>query len=862
MNDFIPLCRRVLSARWLAVLFCSAAWTATCCPARADTADERFLAGLRQRQLYRLAETFCQQRLAEQGLPIEEHAALVVEFSRTLAEHAWQESPPKADPLWRRAMEVPADFARDHPDAPGALLARVQAALVLLARGELIRQQAEVRGQDQRTLAEARGYLSTARRELLACATLAADRLRELGDSGRDKPGFLSRAELVALANNLRYQLARVSRNQAECYAPDTPDRHNALSLATEHLQPLTELDAEDPLYWPSRLEVVHCLRLARDYDEADERLASLLSADPPADIRQRALAEQILLPLDQDRLAEALKLADQLSAADMSAAPEVAFASLRVQLKAWRAAAEQQDVAASKRYEQQASALVDDIQRLHGPYWTRRAESLLAGSVAKTGGGSDLAVLIRAAEAEYRAGQIDNSLDAYDRARQQAAQDGQQEEAFKLGYTAASIEHQRKQHAAAAERFRALSLASPDESQAPAAHLLAIYNAGQAAKTNAKAANGKDPLAEYVAMLDEHLRQWPKGSTTGQIEMLRAKLAESRGDWPAAVAAYRGVPTDQEQFAEAVDGAVYGYGKWLAQLQNDQEAAVNVANDGARWFESLFLGTDNRWPARWGQIDRTAALAAARLWLAAGERAVPRAERIVTEALAGTRADETDEAVVWRADASCLLIAALARQGRLDEARDEVDKLETVRPQAMQQLLEELSGLNGKLPKQQQAPLAELQGRVARLAGGRNGQLGKSAQRAIDLAQARAHAAAGRTTEAIAAYAALAEKYPREGQIQEEYALALSAAKDRKTLELALAKWHEVETKSRAGGDRWLRARYQLAAVLYRLGDHKRSATVINSTRVLHPELGGKELQQRFLKLLEKVQPPESGAK
>ena len=114
---------------------------------------------------------------------------------------------------------------------------------------------------------------------------------------------------------------------------------------------------------------------------------------------------------------------------------------------------------------------------------------------------------------------------------------------------------------------------------------------------------------------------------------------------------------------------------------------------------------------------------------------------------------------------------------------------------------------------------------------------------------------AGGQTAAAIEAFAGLSQKYPRDGQIQEDFALALSAAKDRKTLEMAREKWHEVETKSRAGGDRWFRARYQLAAVMFRLGDRDKASTVITSTQALYPSLGGPELQGRFEALLKRME-------
>src|SRR5580704_6298888 len=52
--------------------------------ARAETLDERFVDGLRQRQLLSLAEKYCRAALVRQDLPIERRAEMSIELSRCL----------------------------------------------------------------------------------------------------------------------------------------------------------------------------------------------------------------------------------------------------------------------------------------------------------------------------------------------------------------------------------------------------------------------------------------------------------------------------------------------------------------------------------------------------------------------------------------------------------------------------------------------------------------------------------------------------------------------------------------------------------------------------------------------------------
>lgn len=55
-----------------------------------------------------------------------------------------------------------------------------------------------------------------------------------------------------------------------------------------------------------------------------------------------------------------------------------------------------------------------------------------------------------------------------------------------------------------------------------------------------------------------------------------------------------------------------------------------------------------------------------------------------------------------------------------------------------------------------------------------------------------------------------------------------------------------------------WLDARYGLALALYRSGDPKHALDLIDATAILHPELGGGELREKFIRLRQKLGPHE----
>lgn len=57
------------------------------------SSDQRFLAGLRERKLFELAVTYCQERLADPQLPNSRRAELTIELSLSLAEQAVNSAP-------------------------------------------------------------------------------------------------------------------------------------------------------------------------------------------------------------------------------------------------------------------------------------------------------------------------------------------------------------------------------------------------------------------------------------------------------------------------------------------------------------------------------------------------------------------------------------------------------------------------------------------------------------------------------------------------------------------------------------------------------------------------------------------------
>ncbi|HXT58183.1 MAG TPA: tetratricopeptide repeat protein, partial [Pirellulales bacterium] len=560
--------------------------------AAADTMEQRFLDGLRGRRLYELAEAYCRGESADTGLFARRRAELAVELSRTFADHALQVVPDEREALWTQALAAVDDLMRQEPNHPRRVLLEAQRGLVQLARGELARQEAEILGGSQQRFERAREELRAAVAALQTARETLTAELRRANLSKRSDPERPSGDELASLERNLNYQLARAFRNQGQSYPAGSEDRTNSLGQAIERLKPLAEGDYDDEVVWLGRLDEIVCERLLEDYPAAARRLALLDQREPPPGIEASARAEEIRLALGRGQLREALALleAGRMVAGQPSADLDYAF--LETYAASWRAAGKAGDVEGAARLQAQAADLIQDIDRLYGPYWSRRAETLLAGSVSSASGPKDAKLLIRAAESLFRAGQFEQAVAAYDQAAEQAAQTKQDDLAFDAGYTAAVVEQEQGRRRKAAERFRRLALSLPKHAKAGDAHLLAIYNTAQAAKTDPAAA-----ADEYPALLQEHLQHFSRATSANQARLWLGKLRERQRDYSAAIAAYRDISADDPRYLEAVEGMARSHKNRLAELSAAGEPTREAAQQAARYFEQLVLGDRNKLP-------------------------------------------------------------------------------------------------------------------------------------------------------------------------------------------------------------------------------------------------------------------------
>ena len=802
--------------------------------------DSRLVSGLRERRLFTLAETYCNERLANSRLDEASHVELAVELVRTYAEHALNSRGTERDSLWRQAHETASVF-KDGKQ-PRAVLVRVQDALTVLARGELARMESQVAAKPDESLTLARDVL----REATVSLTAIDRELSETISSRRRnplRPNELSAEELMSLQNHVRFQLARSFKNQAQCFPAKSSDRTASLTAAIDQLeQPLSQLAPGQTLYVDLRLEQIVCLRLLGDTAGAASYLKTLsgdgLSPQEQLEVR----AERIRWNLARDEPADALKVIGEGRKVGSETSAELDFSFLETYVSLWKAAADARDQDEADSWRDKSVATAQFVEQEHGPYWARRAEILLVRIGAGSGDGS-VEILRRTADDLYRRGNLEDAVAAYDKAATAAIKSKAVDQSFTLSYKAALVLQQQKRYAEAAARFKKLALTLNTQPHAANAHLLAIANTRQASATAGKW------LESYPTLLREHLTNWPSSVSASTAAFWLGEFEMGSWRWSSAIEALSQVTENSEHFAAAVKALGTCWLKRLEELRaGDQSVEEELARAG-EVLREIILGADSQPPTEWTQALREAVISMAAIRLQYGSREFSEVESLLKASLAGMP-EPTDE---WQVAANSLLVGIIARQpGRENDAREMLKQVGAASTDQLFELFQQITKLAQSTSGSAQTDLAKFVVDIAQRLESKRGMLGAAQKLSLDRGLAAALAATGEVTAARDRFAQLAKDHPSNGGVQKDYGQFLLDRDDKDSWQQALEQWRRVATRTRPRTARWFLAKYSVALAQYRLKDKEGAAKLIRYLEATE-DLEASGLEEEFADLLKR---------
>ncbi|HUE70143.1 MAG TPA: hypothetical protein VMP01_04570 [Pirellulaceae bacterium] len=806
------------------------------------SADARFLAGLRQRRLFELAEKYARDKLAEQTIKPVEQADLSIELIRTLAQHAAFARPEERDALWKAARTTAADFLRTDEKHPRLILVRVQDALTPLLQGELARQELEAGGAPAGGVDGAKALVREATR-LLEALSSELDREIPIRRRATLKEGELTGDELFSLQHHVQHQLARAQRNQGLLYEPKSVDRTSSLQQARETLQQALRQSTDDPkLIAQLRLDLAICQRLLGEHEGCQQLLKELEPPEIPTAVRLTARAELIRLAIDRQQLAAAQKLVEEGRLIDGQASAELDLATLEMCLAQLQSASLTNDKPAIEKWQKLAAQQARLLTEQHGSYWGRRADQLLVRSLPQ-GSIGNAELLMRTADSLYLKGEFDQAIAAYDQAADKASRAGDDKAALELSYKAALVQEERKLHQDAADRFCARAVQLKAQPAAAAAHLRGVWNAAQEVRRDASYQR------QYEKLLVELIDTWPASEPAQQARLWQGRLHESRQEWGRAAASYTSVPAESEHFSAAVAAAIPVLRKELAALAAGGKDVQDEARRALAYLRGVVLGPQMRLPDMWNDSQRAAALAAAEIVFDYLPGDAAAAEELLKSGIESAG----DAPAEWKTAAQAQLVLALASQpAKRRTAELMLQEMSEASPAQLLDLLEGLSAVVRRSRPDVRREMAALELATVELLLPQRQKLDGTQQLSLDRVHAEALAAANRRDEAISLFAALAKKNPLHGDIQEAYGDLLLAGQDKDSLAKGLAQWRIVAARSKPRSERWLKARYSVALAQSKLGEKKQAAALLEYLLLTPPGLDGTPWKVRCEALLE----------
>lgn len=795
----------------LALLVCLAILLPS--PASAATPERTYLAHLRERHMYRLAEVYARERLADPDIAPRDRVEFAIELSLIEVARAYDAPPAVRDTHWQAAHQALAPWL-DDAEAAGRLLAELQDALNLLAAAEL--SLAENTGRAPASLETVQGRLRSALAQLREVAQQVEIERRQLAMGTAPRHAEFDETALAGLERSVALELARGYRLQAGTYPSGSPDRVNAVQQAAESLERLAAGRPADATVWRARVLLAESLAQLGQTTTGLDRLARWREEGVPQNFEGPLTAARARLEAAAGRQGAAL---ETLTAAANLASPEVDLARLELLL-----AGEVSETAAIE-------SLLASIRQRYAPRYIRQAEAMVGERFASTGESTTAMAAVHAAQHFYRAGQLAAAVAAYDQAAERFRNERDRDQAFAAERSAAAIVQQQRGYAEAAARFRRLALGSVDRHTSAEDHREAILCQAAVVGQAAGAAQS-EALAEYLRLAREHLNHWPESTTTGEVRWWLVRALASRGQHTAVLEALDQVDPSSPYYEQSMALAATAYRHQLAATPDAAKRAA-LARTAAEVLQPVVVGTGDsaRWPSEWSEAQRSVALELARLMLTANNAGY--AETLLTMALKPNPAPTAE----YADQASAVLAMALVEQGKTAEAIDLLRSADrTGGGASLQSLARQLTTqltdhARGDLPAAaERSAIGQLLLAVLDMPGLDTSSWDPPADRY----RAAALAAVGNRDAALGLYAQLARQLPKNGTVQEEYAQLLAAGDAAADREVALTAYARIESATRRGSDRWQRARRARIGLLIELGRTDEAQKLEKLTRLL----------------------------
>ncbi len=839
--------RKLLTAMLLAFAACGAAPIVPVSGqtvASSTTDDVTLVSGLMQRRLFELARFHCEQVLSDPNRSTREKIDVAIADIQTRSQQAFQAADALREPLWLDAEQTARDHAERFADSPRQILIRVQQSLVLQAKVEQLRQEieADMAAGDARSKAQSwirlaiRGFEDS----LEEIRVLLNQRPRTGGDN-------LTALELLALRNNINYQIARCHLHRALLYSDRQElDRNEALQQVNDALDSvLNATSPGQPLWWQAQADRLAVARHSGRFEVNQSVLNQLRSEVSDGQQRSRLISELIRLLIAQGDLARASQLADNSPTA--SRWPELDLA--RIELLTALSVDSQQSKQQRSGWRNYALQLAGQIEEVHGSYWARRANLLIvdsAGDSVALSGNVDMLVVL-ATEAQ-RKQKWEEAVKALDTARQLAANQNLADLAYKLGFRAAAIRQQQQDFEDAAQRFESVATQFSRLTDAPSAHLMACWNM---AKT---VGQDHDRLAKYRSMLEFNIATWPQSAAADQTRIWLAQLWQNQRNWPAAIEQLLGVSLNSSLVTQAIRQLSSCVDAYVAELKSQNVSADNLIQTVVDRYAPALRNADRFSPEQWTESICEMVLLLANLHFRYQADLDLDIRSLVDTTYQRSQSANygcSDRALAWA-------FVAVSPDLEAASVGDELSEL-AASESAIDILLHGLTSRAQFDPEQFHGKFSELLAAVYQLRVAGHEGLSPARLKAWRLALLDAYVRDEQFSAAIEHSEQLVQQYPRDLELKIRHAqLQTRAAQVGATpgsMAAALSSWRKIANQLRPYTPAWFQSKYHVALLLESQGKRDEALQLLKYIQAVPPGWDQSEWADEFAALLAKCQ-------
>lgn len=796
--------------------------------------EDRFLRALGEKRLDALLDLYCREQIGESA-GADVNPALAVELSRSLAIRAAEEGDDlRREELWKESDAV----LRQAIDRGTGLVLRSQLALqratLALAQGDWLAEWDISRGLVTASAAARVRHTEAVQLARLLDESLAPhlarpdadlrtsderEQMRQLREISRRTTLVWARAAL-ALANS-----SEISALPPELSLAEVKTRLQTIALARDEGE--TAIEAS--------------LLLARVDErlgatkEAWQTIGMLKGRNLPPELADQVLLREIDLLLAENRVVEALAAVHERRAKLGKIEPEWEYQYLKVLLHQ----ADQMPGDPGAVGKLQASALrqLRILDTLPDPVWRRRGEILLSQHAQS---------LLLQSSAEYRqageiltrAGDHAEAARIYRDAGEQAARNGDGETAIALYEECARSWERGGEPARARDMFTLAAETWPDHPLAPEALLRAILNARRVYIGDSQPKS----YAELHRLIRIHLERYPDDETSRDVIYLRGTLRKAEGDYESAIEDFLAVPSEHRLFLASRMRASRVYEAWKRPLDPAGPRDGTLGRVVA--FHESLLSTMAADELPWSPSQRCELTLRLCQFLVDERIDQPdQAEARINELLAAP-----DVPHEWIESARRLLLLALVRQGKYLEAEQLADvhaRAPAADVLATLQLLHDQADRIGDLEKKY---IGRVEAHLVRHARTQVDRWEESHRRDWELALARIELNLGndeRLAESIARLQEIRSRQPRDLATAELLGLCLMRLQRH---ESAILIWKELMDGLPEASAPWYRAKLNLITCLRRSGNIQDARQVLKLLEILHPDLGGSPIRERFL--------------